>query len=70
MSKYWMGVDFAQGEDYSAYTVVRGLRWYEKLLRKLHLSRQTWEWKVVASWTQNEPTPKKYRNKNYKGSQL
>ena len=66
MSKYWMGVDFATGADYSAYTVVRGLRWYEKLLRKLRLSKSQWQYKVVASWTKKEPKPHKYRTQQPK----
>jgi hypothetical protein len=51
MSKYFMGVDMARGEDYSAYTLARGLRWYDKLLRKLRLSKASWTIKIIKTWT-------------------
>lgn len=50
MSKYVMGVDMSYGSDYSCYVVGRGLRWYDKLLRKLKLSKATWTFKVVDTW--------------------
>lgn len=54
MSKVYIGVDIGYGADYSAYTVVRGLRWYDKLLRKLHLTKATWEIKVIDMWVVKE----------------
>lgn len=57
MGKYIMGVDMATGEDYSCYVVARRLRWYDKLLRKLKLSKATWTFKIVDTW-QEPPTPK------------
>lgn len=61
-SKYYMGVDFASDDDYSAYTVVRAIRWYEKLWCWIRRKPQ-YRWKVIDSWTQKEPKPKKYRTK-------
>ena len=50
MSKYIIGTDFAKGEDFTAYVVMRKPRWYERLLRRLRISKATWEWKVVDTW--------------------
>ncbi len=47
MNKKFTGVDMARGDDYSAIVVARGLRWYDKLLRKLHLSKATWRVKII-----------------------
>lgn len=61
--KYWMGVDFGSDDDYSAYTVVRHIRWYERMWRFIRRDHSKWQYKVVSQWIQKEPKPKKYRGK-------
>lgn len=58
MSKYVVGVDVGHRNDYSAYTLCRSPFWWEQWLRKLKLSKATWEVKVVRTWTEDSDARK------------
>ena len=57
MSKYVMGVDMASGTDHTAITILRKPNWWERLLRRLKLSKSVWEWKLIDSWAEPPATP-------------
>ena len=48
LSGYHVGIDTGT-DDGTAITVFRRPNRFERLLRRLHLSKGTWKWKVVAS---------------------
>jgi phage terminase large subunit-like protein len=55
----YVGYDFGFGSDYTAMTLYRRPNWFERLLRKLHLSKATWELKLIRSEvTKSNPSPR------------